>query len=188
MPEPFAPGRGGVAIRPAEASDLPAITSIYNHYVESGAVTFDVEPFTPQQREGWFAQFRAHGPHRLFVATDGDALLGYAGSMPFRTKPAYATSVETTIYLHPDATGRGVGTRLYEVLFDALAGEDLHRVLAGVTLPNDVSITLHERFGFTSVGVFREVGRKHGRYWDVAWFERPLVLGGSPLPLDRARA
>ncbi len=175
-PTRAADGTPAALVRPARHEDLPAITALYNHYVESGAVTFDVDPFAAEEREAWFAQFAEQGPHRLFVAVRDDALLGYAGTMPFRSKPAYATSVETTIYLAPEATGQGIGARLYEVLFDALAGEDLHRLLAGVTLPNEASIRLHERFGFTLVGVFREVGRKHDRYWDVAWYERGLLL------------
>jgi phosphinothricin acetyltransferase len=161
-------------VRPVRREDLPGLTRIYNHYVSAGPVTFDVQPFTPSQREAWLDQFAEQGPHRLLVLEEGGALRGYAGSMPFRAKPAYATSVEVTIYLAPDATGAGRGRRLYEALFSALAGEDLHRAYAGITLPNDASLRLHRRFGFQEVGVFREVGRKVGRYWDVAWYEKSL--------------
>jgi phosphinothricin acetyltransferase len=91
-------------------------------------------------------------------------------------KPAYDTSVEVTIYLAPDAGGCGVGTRLYKALFEALADEDLHRAYAGIAQPerNEASVRLHERFGFRHVGTYREVGRKFGRYWDVAWYEKEL--------------
>jgi phosphinothricin acetyltransferase len=65
---------------------------------------------------------------------------------------------------------------MYRVLIDALKDEDIRRVLAGITLPNDASIALHRRFGFTDVGVFTECGRKFGKYWDVVWMERPLRL------------
>jgi phosphinothricin acetyltransferase len=82
--------------------------------------------------------------------------------------------VETSIYLAPAAMGRGVGTLLYERLFEALEAEDVHRAYAGVTLPNAASIRIHERFGFEQVGVYREVGRKFGVYHDVAWFEKRL--------------
>jgi phosphinothricin acetyltransferase len=114
------------------------------------------------------------GPHRLIVAADGDAIVGYATSGKFREKPAYLTSVETTVYVRPDHHGRGIGTRLYAALFTALAHEDLHRAFAGIVLPNPASEALHARFGFRPVGLFREVGRKFGRYWDVQWLERPL--------------
>ena len=79
-----------------------------------------------------------------------------------------------SIYLAPDALGRGIGSRLYEELFTAIAGEDVHRAYAGITLPNPGSVALHEKFGFQSIGVYHEVGRKFGRYWDVEWFEREL--------------
>ena len=76
-------------------------------------------------------------------------------------------------------TGRGIGTILYKVLFDALRNEDIHRVMAGITLPNDASVKIHRRFGFTDVGVFTESGRKFDRYWDVVWMQRPLLLPGE---------
>jgi phosphinothricin acetyltransferase len=175
MPRPAT--RTDVTIRPAALADLPALTDIYNHYVINTAVTFDLEPLAPADRRGWFADHPAAGPHRLFVAADGaDRLVGYATTSRWRPKPAYHTTVEASIYLHPDATGRGVGARLYSTLFASIAGEDVHRIVAGVCLPNAASVTLHERFGFQLVGVFREVGFKFGRYWDVAWYERPLTL------------
>ncbi|MFF1694643.1 GNAT family N-acetyltransferase [Streptomyces sp. NPDC058257] len=117
------------------------------------------------------------GPSRPGLSSPGPSpglILGYATSSPFRTKPAYATSVEVSVYCAPDAAGRGIGTLLYKTLFEALEGEDLHRAYAGIAQPNDASGRLHERFGFRHVGTYREVGRKFGRYWDVAWYERPL--------------
>jgi phosphinothricin acetyltransferase len=92
----------------------------------------------------------------------------------FRYKPAYSTSVETSIYLAQADLGRGIGVPLYSALLEALRSEDLHRAYAGVTLPNPASIALHERLGFHRIGVFQEVGRKFGRYWDVMWLERDL--------------
>jgi phosphinothricin acetyltransferase len=101
-------------------------------------------------------------------------VIGYAGSLPYRPKAAYETSAEMTIYVAQDERARGVGPRLYDALFSALRGEDVHRLLAGITLPNDASVRLHERLGFELVGVYSEVGRKLGRYWDVGWWQRPL--------------
>jgi phosphinothricin acetyltransferase len=161
-------------VRPGLAPDLPALTDIYNHYVRTGHVTFDVEEFTVEARREWFDHYAPAGPHRLLVAVDGGEVVGYATSSPHRPKPAYATSVETTVYLHPDATGRGLGTLLYQRLFAALDGEDLHRAFAGVALPNSASEALHRRVGFREIGTYGEVGRKFGRYWDVRWFERAL--------------
>lgn len=108
------------------------------------------------------------------TAADTGRVLGYASSSPFRPKSAYATSVETTVYVAPDAGRRGIGSLLYQALFDALAGEGLHRAYAGIARPNAASTRLHERFGFRHVGTYREVGHKFGRWWDVAWYEKEL--------------
>lgn len=168
--------RTEVQVRPGVEADLDALTALYNHYVRETAITFDTAIFSPEERRPWLLSHPEDGPHRLMVATTADSqeILGYSTSSPFRMKPAYATSVETTVYVAPDAGGRGVGTLLYAALFEALSGEDLHRAYAGIALPNEASARLHERFGFRHVGTYREVGRKFGRYWDVAWYERPL--------------
>jgi phosphinothricin acetyltransferase len=165
-----------VQVRPGVASDLEALTDIYNHYVRETPITFDTAVFTPEERRPWLLSHPEDGPHRLMVAvhTDSQEIVGYATSSAYRVKPAYSTSVEVTVYLAPRATGRGIGTHLYEALFTALAGEDLHRAYAGIAQPNEASVRLHERFGFRHVGTYREVGRKFGRYWDVAWYEKEL--------------
>ncbi|GHH90670.1 GNAT family N-acetyltransferase [Streptomyces capillispiralis] len=165
-----------VQVRPGGEGDLTALTDLYNHYVRETAITFDTVPFTPAERRPWLLSHPVDGPHRLMVATGADPrrILGYATSNPFRPKPAYATSVETTVYVAPDVGRRGIGTLLYQALFDALADEDLHRAYAGIAQPNAASTRLHERFGFRHVGTYREVGRKFGRWWDVAWYEKPL--------------
>ncbi len=161
-------------VRRAERRDLARITEIYNHYVATTPITFDVAPYAEAEREPWLAQFAPRGRHQLFVAEREGRVIGYAGSMPFRPKAAYETSVELTIYVAPDERTRGVGPRLYGALFAALRGEDVHRLLAGITLPNEPSVRLHERLGFRAVGVYSEVGRKLGRYWDVGWWEKAL--------------
>ena len=161
-------------IRPAREADLESLTALYNHYIRETAITFDIDPFSVEGRRPWLAQFKSSGRHRLLVAESGDQLLGYAASMPFRPKAAYETSVETSIYLAPEAKGRGLGSRLYRELFAAIDGEDLNRAYAGVTLPNPESIALHRGFGFTSIGIYHQVGRKFERFWDVEWFERAL--------------
>jgi phosphinothricin acetyltransferase len=162
-----------VEIRPAARADLPQLTEIYNYYIVHTPVTFDVEPYTVERREPWFAQFGAAGRHRLLVAESDAGVIGYAGTMRFRPKAAYETTVETTIYCAPEAAGRGIGSRLYAALFETLRGEDIHRFVAGYTLPNSATAAIHARFGFKVVGVFSEVGRKFGKYWDVCWTERP---------------
>ena len=165
-----------IRIRPAVRSDLPRLTEIYNHYVIHTPITFDLVPHTVEGRVAWFEQFATTGRHRLLVAEENAVVLGYAGTTRFRNKAAYETSVETTVYCSHDTLGKGIGSRLYAALFEALAGEDIHRIVAGYTLPNAATLALHERFGFKTVAVFSEVGRKFNRYWDVGFSERPLRL------------
>jgi phosphinothricin acetyltransferase len=162
-------------VRYAAASDLPAITDIYNHYVVNTSATFDVEPFSVEARREWFLHYAESGRHRLLVATQGADVVGYASSSRFRVKPAYDTSIEVTVYLHPEATGGGIGSLLYRRLFDELQAEDLHRAYAGIALPNDASVALHRKFGFVETGTMTEVGRKFGQWWDVLWMERSLA-------------
>ncbi|MEX1254477.1 MAG: N-acetyltransferase family protein [Dehalococcoidia bacterium] len=161
-------------VRHARDNDLPRLTEIYNHYILTTPITFDIEPYTVEQRREWLAQFAERGPHRLFVAEQDGVVLGYAGSHKFRDRRAYDTTIEVTIYCAPEATGRGIGALLYGALFDAVRDEDLRLAIAGMTLPNDASTALHERFGFTLTGVMHDVGRKFDRYWDVAWYEKRL--------------
>lgn len=166
----------GVFIRPARRSDLPRLTEIYNHYVIHTPVTFDLEPYTVERRAAWFEQFAPTGRYRLMVAEVAGQVEGYAGTTRFRVKPAYDTTVETTVYASAEVIGKGVGRQLYAALFEAIARENINRIVGGYTLPNPGSAKLHEEFGFKNVGVFSQVGFKFGRYWDVQWTERPLRL------------
>ena len=168
-----------VKIRPATRDDLPRLTEIYNYYIINTPITFDLEPVSPEQRAGWFEEHTGSKRHRMLVAEDAGRVVGYACTGPFRNKAAYDTSAETSIYCAHDATGRGIGAMLYRALFDALKNEDINRLLGGITLPNEASIKLHRKFGFTDVGVFTECGRKFNRYWNVVWMERPLRLAGE---------
>jgi phosphinothricin acetyltransferase len=159
-------------IRTAERRDLARLTEIYNYYVLNTPVTFDVEPYTVERREAWFAQFSATGRHRLIVVEENGIVRGYAGTTRFRPKAAYETTVETTVYCAPEAIGKGLGKRLYAELFALLKDEDIHRFVAVYVLPNPATEALHRRFGFRVVGVLSENGRKFGKYWDVCWVER----------------
>ena len=154
---------------------MPRLLEIYNHYVEHTHITFDIELASLEARRIWFEAFSEQGPHRLLVAESNGNISGYASSREFRVKPAYAPSVETSIYLGPDDCGSGIARALYTALIAVLEEEPtVHRAYGGVALPNEASIALHQRLGFEQVGTFSEVGFKFGRYWDVAWFERAL--------------
>ena len=166
-----------ITIRPAQLTDLRRLTEIQNHYILNTHITFDVQPYAPEQRVSWFHEHSDGRRYRMLVAEDSSAgVLGYTCSGRFRPKQAYETTVELSIACRPDATGRGIGGQLYQALFDLLAKEDIHRIVAGIAQPNAASNALHERFGFKPIGLFSGVGRKFGKYWDVLWLERPLIL------------
>ncbi len=162
-------------IRTATLADLPRLTEIYNHYVRETPITFDIEEWSVERRQTeWFDHYGEAGRYRLLVAEDAGEVCGYASSSPFRPKAAYGTTIEISIYLAMKSTGQGLGRALYSELLERLRGEDIHRALAGITLPNDASLALHETFGFTKVAHFTENGRKFDRYWDVVWLEKSM--------------
>jgi len=163
-----------VTIRRLEPSDLVPLLDIYNHYVRETPITFDIEPRTLVQRQAWLDGFSSHGRYQCFVAVKDSQTIGWASSHPYKDRAAYDTTVMSSVYLAPAMTGQGVGRRLYSALFDALGGEDIHRLFVGITQPNEASVRLHLAFGFEPVGVYREVGRKFGRFWDVATYMRPF--------------
>ena len=127
---------------------MPALLAIYNHFVVHTPVTFDIEPRTLAQRQAWLDTFAPAGRHQCFVAARDGRAIGWACSGRFKEKAAYDTSVETSIYLAPGEQGKGLGRRLYQTLFDALAKEDVHRAFGGITLPNEASVGLHWRWAF----------------------------------------
>lgn len=162
-------------IRDGEAHDLQALVDIYNHYVTHTHATFDTEPFAVGARTQWFNQFANTGPYRLLVAEVDSKVVAYATSTQFKSRPAYDTSVETTVYVHPDHCGQGIGSALYASLLESLIAEPaLHRAYGGVALPNPASIALHQQLGFEQVATYHEVGFKLEQYWDVSWFEKDV--------------
>lgn len=164
-----------VTVRTASLNDLPSVTEIQNYYIINTHITFDVRPFDPEQRRTWFNDHSDGGRYRLLVADDAKSgVLGYACTGRFRTKEAYDTTVEVSVGCRPNATGRGLGRLLYSRLFEAIADQDINRIVAGIAQPNPASNTLHQRFGFKPIGTFSQVGRKFDKYWDVLWMERSL--------------
>ena len=156
-------------IRRALPADLPAVAAIYGREAREGHATFDVEPRPIALWEDKLAD----DDHFLVAEHDGE-VVGYATSGPFRPKPAYARTRESTVYVAPGQQGRGVGRALYDALLRLLAADGVHLVVAAVALPNPASLALHRACGFEEVGVMREVGHKHGRWIDVAWLQRVL--------------
>ena len=160
-----------LTVRTLDAGDHARVLDIYNHYVEHSPATFDVHPFNMAQRIPWFAQFE-QDPFHCVVAVHQERVVGYACSTSFKSKPAYRTSVECSVYTDPAHQAKGVGTAMYEVLLSYLSEQEVHRAYAGIALPNDASVAVHKKFGFQQAGHFREVGYKFDQYWDVLWMER----------------
>ena len=160
-----------VVIRTAAAADAAAIASVYRPYVERSHFTFEeVPPDGPEIAE------RLSNPlHPWLVADEDGTIAGYASTAPMRNRAAYRWSVETGIYLSPDAHGRGIGRQLLAAHLDVLEQQGFVTAIAGIALPNDASIALHEKLGFTLSGVERGVGFKLGQWFDVGRWQRDLA-------------
>ncbi|WP_210429050.1 GNAT family N-acetyltransferase [Nocardioides eburneiflavus] len=157
-------------IRRALPADLPAVAAIYGREAREGHATFDLEPLPMAL---WEEKLSAEGDHLLVADLEG-TVIGYASSAPFRPKPAYGHTRETTVYVAPGHQGLGTGRALYDALLALLADDGVHLVVAAVALPNPASLALHRGCGFEEVGVMREVGHKQGRWIDLAWWQRRL--------------
>jgi phosphinothricin acetyltransferase len=161
-------------VRPAHQSDLAQLVAIYNHYVKHSIATFDTEPTSVENRAAWFEIFSDVGPYRLLVASEGERVIGCASSGPYRSHPAFAQTVEFGIYIDPEVRNKGIGSALYSALLKELRSEALHVAVAGIALPNDASVALHRKFGFTEVGIFEEYAIKHGGFISSLWMQRRL--------------
>jgi L-amino acid N-acyltransferase YncA len=148
------------------------ICGIYNHYVRETVVTFEETPVAEHEMAQRIVDVTARLP--WFVWEQGGAIQGYAYATAWKPRSAYRHSVESTVYLAPAATGRGIGTELYRALIDDLRGRHAHCVVGGIALPNVPSVALHEKLGFKRVGQFGEIGWKFGQWVDVGYWQ--LVL------------
>jgi phosphinothricin acetyltransferase len=174
-------GPAPVKITAGTEYDLLAIVGIFNYTAANSIARFETRPVSVAERRGWFGQFCATGPYRLVVARGGDEVLGYACSQRYRDLEAFRETVEVSIALDVSSRGQGVGTALYRALFDSLALESsVHVALAGIALPNDASVALHRKFGFTEVGTFREYAIKNGQYISSVWMQRVCHSAAPP--------
>ena len=158
----------------ATLDDLAAIVAINNHVAATSIANFATDPVTVDEQRPWFDRHAASGPYRLLVARSGPDVLGYAASGPYRMHEAFRHTVEVSISLHRSARGQGIGTALYSALFDHLVGEPVHVALAGIAVPNDASVALHRKFGFTDVGTFTDYAIKNNHYLSSLWMQRTL--------------
>jgi phosphinothricin acetyltransferase len=157
-------------VRPALVTDAEAIARIYNYYVQNTVITFEEEPVSAQAMATRIAETQNLFLPWLVAEVDG-AIVGYAYARKWRERSAYRYSRETTIYLERGYGGRGIGKTLYSGLLPLLRERGIHVAIGGVALPNDASVALHEKLGFQLVATFRQVGFKHDRWVDVAYWQ-----------------
>ena len=156
-----------LTIRSITKNDVADCLDIYNYEVVNGVATLDLETRTLPE---WQAGYEAHqtSEHCIFLGLMDDVVVGYASLSPYRTKDAFKSTVELSIYIHEDYRGKGVASKLMaHILKHAKETETLHTVVSVITAGNAASTALHERFGFTYCGLTPQVGFKHGKYQDT---------------------
>ena len=166
-----------IVVRAAGRADAAAVAAIYAPVVAGTAISFEEEPPTPAE-----IGHRMLACPRLpwLVADDGGRVAGYAYASAHRARPAYRWSADCSVYLDPAYQGQGLGRRLYQRLIAEVGALGYRSLFAGIALPNPASVRLHEAAGFRPVGVFRDVGYKHGAWRDVGWWQRPLAGPDGP--------
>ncbi len=157
-------------IRKVTLEDAETVGEIYNYYIQNTHHTFETEPLTVERTRRRIGKIIDKYP--FLVAEQDGGIFGYAHAAPFKLRQAYEHSAEVSIYVKNDAKQRGIGSMLYEKLFEKLEDTDIHALVAGISLPNDGSIKFHEKLGFEKVAHFKEVGYKLGRWIDVGYWEK----------------
>jgi phosphinothricin acetyltransferase len=160
-------------LRLARLEDAAGIRAIYNREVTESTVTFDLVPRSLAQQEQWLLEHA--GAHPAVVASAGEGeVLGFGSLTPYRSRPAYATTVEDSVYVRRDVQGRGIGGAILSELLSLGTSHGFHALMARIVDGHEASIRLHRACGFQLVGVEREVGRKFGRWLDVVVMQRLL--------------
>ena len=159
-------------IRFAVPKDAQAICSIYNYYVKNTVISFEEQPVSINEMEGRIRETIANYP--WLVWEEAGIILGYAYANKYRNRSAYRYSAELSLYLKNGEEGKGLGTRLMERLIDETRNSGIHALIGAITLPNERSVAIHEKFGFEKIALFREVGFKFNQWLDVGYWE--LVL------------
>ena len=173
-------------IRPSTEADLPAITRIYANHVLHGTGTFETTPPTPEEMAGRRADVLGKGLPWL-VAEEAGEVIGYAYGNWFKPRPPYRFSVEASIYLAPEAAGKGLGRALLAELLATLERSGIRKVMAVIgDSANAGSIGVHTALGFQHVGVVKACGWKFGRWLDIVLMEKPLGLADSCPPEEGA--
>lgn len=167
-------------IRQAEIRDAEGICGIYNYYVVNTNATFEERPVSVGDMRDRIRE--AAGSFPWLVFEKNGEIAGYALASEWKTRSAYRHSVESSVFVSPLLTGRGIGSRLYERLLAALRERSVHAVMGGIALPNPESVALHEKWGFVKVAQFKEIGRKFDRWLDVGYWQLILSRAGLDAP------
>jgi phosphinothricin acetyltransferase len=157
-------------IRKVKLNDAENIAEIYNFYIQQTHHTFETRPLSVEVMRDRISEIIKDYPY-LVAEIDG-RVFGYAYAAQFKLREAYQHSAEVSIYVKNDAKKRGIGSMIYQELFDELEDSDIHALIAGIPMPNDASVRFHEKLGFEKVAHFKEVGYKLGRWIDVGYWEK----------------
>lgn len=169
---------GRRVVRAGTEHDAAACAAIYAPYVRDTTISFETDPPTSAEMAGRIAD--AQRSHAWLVLEDDGRVVGYAYGGPFNPRAAYRWSCQVSVYLEPGRRRTGGARALYEALFSRLAERGFRTVLAGMTLPNEASVGLHQALGFEPVGTYRRIGYKHGGWHDVAWAQRSIGSTAEP--------
>ncbi|MFK8033410.1 MAG: N-acetyltransferase family protein [Hyphomicrobiales bacterium] len=164
-----------VVIRPASFSDISGIHSIYNEAVRNTTAIWNDQETSVDNRTIWYEGRIAAG-YPVFVAADGSKVLGYATYGAFRPFEGYRRTVENSVYVLSTAQGQGIGKRLLQALLQRAEQSDIHIMVAGIEAGNELSIKLHERYGFVETGRMREVGYKFGQFLDLVFLQKTISV------------
>ncbi|HEY8048788.1 MAG TPA: GNAT family N-acetyltransferase [Ramlibacter sp.] len=172
------------SIRPSRDADVPAITAIYAHHVLNGTGTFETTPPTEDEMKSRRADVLAKGLPWLVMEDDG-RVVGYACCVPFRPRPAYRFCVEDSIYMHPEAAGKGLGKQLLAETVRRAEALGMRKLIAVIgDSGNAGSIGVHRALGFTHAGTIQSCGWKFGRWLDIVIMERAVGAGNTTAPQD----
>lgn len=162
-----------IKIRKVTLNDASAICNIYNYYIENTCITFETSPISESDMRIRINDIiNSNMPY--YVGEINEEIIGYYYLHSWNKRQAYSATLEVSIYIHKDYTEKGVGTLFYKHLFDHLDKEKIHVLIAGICIPNEKSVHLHEKFGFKQVSFMKEVGKKYGEWRDVGHWQ--LIL------------
>ncbi len=157
-------------IRPVTENDVQDICDIYNYFVKNTPISFEENAISYNEMEQRIATQSIDYP--WLVYEDAGKVVAYAYADKWKARSAYRFTLESTIYTSNDSKGKGIGTKLYEALFDELTTRSVRSVMAVIALPNLASVGLHEKMGFEKVAHFKEVGYKHKEWIDVGYWQK----------------